>query len=189
MAKPVSLHFPKKLVFGDQCFGDFINYFLSLSFDKVYIVADPRVTRPLETLVCALEMEAKAVFDRFAEDYQNIHPELADFISEHAWETLGVYHVAPPAHHKRIRTTNMVERVNQELLRRSKVIRIFPNPKSCLRLFSALLKEWHEDWVSGRRYLNMDQLREWKAERAAHPQDRGPGDEQSPKKEKELTVA
>jgi len=61
-------------------------------------------------------------------------------------------------------------------LRRSKVIRIFPNPRSCVRLFSALLKEWHEDWVSGQRYLNMDRLREWEAERP-------------PMKGKELTVA
>jgi putative transposase len=137
---------------------------------------------------CERYEDAKAVMDQFAEDYQDIHPALAEFISEHAWETLGIYHVAPPAHHKRIRTTNMVERVNQELLRRSKVIRIFPNPKSCLRLFSALLKEWHEDWVYGRKYLNMDLLREWEAERRVHPQDRGPGGELPPMKRKELTV-
>jgi len=145
--------------------------------------------RLTEAWDCKEYEDAKAVLDQFAEDYQDIHPELADFISEHAWKTLGVYHVAPPAHHKRIRTTNMVERINQELLRRSKVIRIFPNPKSCVRLFSALLKEWHEDWVFGRKYLNMDLLREWEDERAAHPQDRGPGGELPPTKEKELTVA
>ncbi|MEZ5070824.1 MAG: IS256 family transposase [Bacteroidales bacterium] len=138
---------------------------------------------------CETYEEAIAVMNKMVEDYQEIHLDLADFISEHAWETLGVYHVAPPPHHKRIRTTNMVERINQELLRRSKVIRIFPNPKSCIRLFSALLKEWHEDWVSGRRYLNMDLLREWEAERAAQPLDRGPGAELPPMKEKELTVA
>jgi len=44
----------------------------------------------------------------------------------------------------------MIERINQELKRRSRVVRIFPNPLSCRRLFTALLKEWHEDWVSGR---------------------------------------
>jgi putative transposase len=37
-------------------------------------------------------------------------------------------------------------------------VRIFPNPKSCLRLASALLKEWHEDWITGRRYLRMEEL-------------------------------
>jgi putative transposase len=37
-------------------------------------------------------------------------------------------------------------------------VRIFPNPKSCLRLASALLKEWHEDWITGRHYLRMEEL-------------------------------
>ena len=50
------------------------------------------------------------------------------------------------------------ERVNQELLRRSRVVRIFPNPTSCLRLASASFREWHEDWISGRRYLRMEAL-------------------------------
>ena len=53
--------------------------------------------------------------------------------------------------------------MNQELKRRSRVVRIFPNRASCLRLASALLKEWHEDWVTGRRYLRMDPLAEWTA--------------------------
>jgi putative transposase len=48
--------------------------------------------------------------------------------------------------------------VNQELKRRSRVVRIFPNPASALRLATALLKEWHEDWVTGRRYLCMQPL-------------------------------
>ncbi len=53
--------------------------------------------------------------DQIAEDYQDEHPKLSELISEHSWETLGVYHAAPVAHHKRLRTTNMIERVNQEL--------------------------------------------------------------------------
>ena len=145
--------------------------------------------RLTEAWDCEEYEDAMAVFNQFAEDYQGIHPELADFISEHAWKTLGVYHVAPSAHHKRIRTTNMVERINQELLRRSKVIRIFPNPKSCIRLFSALLKEWHEDWVSGRRYLNMDLLAGFTAERLTHLPERAPADESTTTKKKKLTVA
>jgi len=46
--------------------------------------------------------------------------------------------------------------VNQELKRRSRVVRIFPNRESCRRLATALLKEWHEDWITGRRYLRME---------------------------------
>lgn len=69
--------------------------------------------------------------DQIVEDYQDKYPVLAELISEHAWENLGVYHAAPVEHHKRLRTTNMLERVNQELKRRNKVVRIFPYPKSC----------------------------------------------------------
>jgi len=90
-------------------------------------------------------------------------PDLAEFISENGWETLGVYDAAPIEHHKRLLTTNMLERVNQELKRRSKV---FPNPASCLRLFTALLKEWHEDWVYGRKYLDMEKLKEFEDDRS-----------------------
>jgi len=52
-----------------------------------------------------------------------------------------------------------------------------------------LLKEWHEDWAYGRKYLNIDLLDEWEAERRAHPQDRGPGGEIPLTKEKEIIVA
>jgi putative transposase len=142
-----------------------------------------------EAWACEEFEDARAVLDQLAEDYQDKYPNLSELIAEHAWETLGVYHAAPPAHHKRLRTTNMLERVNQELKRRSRVVRIFPNPKSCLRLFTALLKEWHEDWAYGRKYLNMDLLDEWAAERRAHPQDRGPGGELPLTKEREITVA
>ena len=46
--------------------------------------------------------------------------------------------------------------MNQELKRRSRVVRIFPNRESCRRLAAALVKEWHEDWITGRRYLRME---------------------------------
>lgn len=138
---------------------------------------------------CKEYEDAKAVLDQIAEDYQEKYHDLADFVSEHAWETLGVYHAAPAAHHKRLRTTNMIERVNQELKRRSKVVRIFPNPKSCLRLFTSLLKEWHEDWAYGRIYLKMDLLKEFESMRGAQQQERAPAVELQIKKEKEITVA
>jgi transposase-like protein len=88
-------------------------------------------------------------------------PQVADWLSEQAPATLTVFQVAPESHRRRLRTTNGIERVNQELKRRSKPVRIFPNPASCLRLFGALLKEQHEDWISGRRYLDMDRLEEF----------------------------
>ena len=94
--------------------------------------------------------------DKISKDYQDTYPELAELISEHGWQTLGVYIAAPVAYHIRLRTTNMVQRINQELKRQSKVFRIFPNTPSSPRLYSALLKEWHEDWVYGRKYLERE---------------------------------
>jgi transposase-like protein len=62
----------------------------------------------------------------------------------------------PFEHRRRIRTTNMLERVNQEIRRRTRVVNIFPNEASCLRLVSAILMEKDEDWQTGRRYLSFE---------------------------------
>jgi putative transposase len=53
-----------------------------------------------------------------------------------------------------------LERFNQELKRRTRVVRIFPNRGSCLRLVSALAVEQSEEWLTGRRYLDMSELAE-----------------------------
>jgi putative transposase len=58
----------------------------------------------------------------------------------------------------------MLERINQELKRRTNVIRIFPNPESCLRLVRALTVEIHEDWIKQHRHLNMELLIEHRKE-------------------------
>src|SRR6516165_8470316 len=66
--------------------------------------------------------------------------------------------------------TNMLKRLNEEIKRRTHVVRIFPNGESCLRLVRALAVETHENWLEQRRYLNMDDLHEHKkgALRARH---------------------
>lgn len=68
----------------------------------------------------------------------------------------------PEKYRKRLRSTNMQERLNEEIRRRERVIRIFPNDASALRLIGALLAEHHETWQE-RRYLDMDQFNEWTA--------------------------
>jgi putative transposase len=70
----------------------------------------------------------------------------------------------PESHRRRIRTTNGLERLNQEIKRRSRVVRIFPNRESCLRLVTALAVEASEEWVTGRRYLDMRELKEHRSE-------------------------
>ena len=60
----------------------------------------------------------------------------------------------------------MLERFIQEIRRREKVIRIFPNTESAYRLVGALCAETHEEWSTGRRYLNMDEYFQWRADRS-----------------------
>jgi transposase-like protein len=72
----------------------------------------------------------------------------------------------PEKYRKRLRTTNMVERFIQEIRRREKVIRIFPNTGSAYWLVGALCAETHEEWSTGRRYLNMDEYFQWQADRS-----------------------
>jgi transposase-like protein len=85
------------------------------------------------------------------------YPQLSEYIEETGEETLSIYHF-PMQHRKRLRTTNSLERFNEEIRRRSRVIRIFPNSQSCLRLVAALCMEMSEEWETGRRYLNMEYL-------------------------------
>jgi len=68
----------------------------------------------------------------------------------------------PEKYRKRLRTTNSVERLNEEIRRRERVIRIFPNRQSVIRLLGALLMEQYEKWASGRKYLNMEEYLSWR---------------------------
>lgn len=89
------------------------------------------------------------------------YPKLCNWVEENIEETFTFYRW-PLAHHKHLKSTNMLERLNEELKRRSHVIRIFPNPDSCQRLMRALAVEIHENWIEQHRYLNMELLREHK---------------------------
>ena len=62
----------------------------------------------------------------------------------------------PPAHRKRLRISNSIERLNREIKRRTRVVGLFPNDASLLRLVTALALEVSEDWESGRVYLSMN---------------------------------
>jgi len=91
--------------------------------------------------------------------WQEKYPKLCAWVEENIEETLTFYRL-PREHHKHLKSTNMLERINQELKRRTHVIRIFPNEESCLRLIRALAVEIHEDWIEAHRYLNMEMLRQ-----------------------------
>jgi transposase-like protein len=88
---------------------------------------------------------------------------LCDWVEANIEETLTFYRL-PLQHHKNLKSTNMLERLNEELKRRTLVVRIFPNTASCLRLIRALAVETHENWIEATRYLNMEYLKEHKKE-------------------------
>src|ERR1700731_714893 len=95
--------------------------------------------------------------------WQAKYPRLCNWVEDNIEETLTYYRLPLP-HHKHMKSTNMLERLNQELKRRTHVVRIFPNAESCLRLVRALAVEMHENWLEATRYLNMDHLKEHKKE-------------------------
>jgi len=92
------------------------------------------------------------------------YPKLCDWVEGSIEETFSYYRL-PLAHHKHMKSTNMLERLNEEIKRRTHVVRIFPNVASCLRLIRALAVETHENWIEATRYLNMGLLKEHKKER------------------------
>ena len=91
-------------------------------------------------------------------------PKLTDGVEDPLGETLTFYRL-PRAHHKHLKSTNMRERLNEEIKRRTRVVRIFPNTESCLRLVRALCVETHEAWLEDNRYLNRNLLKEQRRER------------------------
>ena len=95
--------------------------------------------------------------------WQKKYPKLTDWVEENIGQTLTFYRL-PRQHHKHLKSTNMLERLNEELRRRTRVVRIFPNAASCLRLVRALCAETHEDWLEDKRYLTMDFLWEVRKE-------------------------
>jgi putative transposase len=101
--------------------------------------------------------QARALARGCAGRWRRSHPAVAAALEEELEACLACYAV-PAAHRVRVRTTNGLERFNQELKRRTRVVRIFPNRAALLRLVTALAMEQSEEWVSGRRYLDMDRL-------------------------------
>ncbi len=93
------------------------------------------------------------------------YPKLCDWVENNIEETLTFYRL-PRQHHKNLKSTNLLERLNEEIKRRTLVVRIFPNTAACLRLVRALAVEMHENWIEATRYLNMEYLKEHKKEQA-----------------------
>lgn len=95
---------------------------------------------------------AEAYLAKLVHKYAQSAPRLADWLEKNIPEGLTVFNF-PPAHQRKLRTVNLLERLNRELDRRTRVVSIFPNEAACLRLIGALLMETDESWQTGRLYL------------------------------------
>jgi len=109
--------------------------------------------------------EARRRRDEFLEAFEKKVPKATACLEEAFDDAMAVM-ALPEKYRKRLRTTNMQERLNEEIRRRERVIRIFPNDESAWRLIGALLAEYNEQWQS-RRYLNMDEFNDWLTESEA----------------------
>jgi putative transposase len=103
--------------------------------------------------------EARRDLTAWLKRWQDKYPKLCAWVETNIEETFTFYRL-PRQHHKHLKSTNMLERLNEELKRRTHVIRIFPDEGSCLRLVRALAIETHEEWLESARYLDMEPLRE-----------------------------
>src|SRR6516165_6701505 len=108
--------------------------------------------------------EAKADIKAWIEKWQSRYSKLVAWVEDNIEETLTYYRL-PLAHHRNMKSTNMLERFNEQIRRRTRVARIFPNEASCLRLVRALAVEQHERWQEDHRYLNMAFLKEAQREK------------------------
>lgn len=105
--------------------------------------------------------EARADLAAWLKKWGARYQKLCDWVEANLEETLTFYRL-PRQHHKNLKSTNLLERLNEEIKRRTLVVRIFPNEASCLRLIRALAVEMHENWIEATRYLNREDLREHK---------------------------
>jgi transposase-like protein len=114
------------------------------------------VAEDIRTIFNAPDQEtAKIYLKKVVEKYADIAPKLADWMEVNISEGFTVF-AFPRAHQRRLRTSNYLERLSQEIKRRTRVVRVFPNELSCLRLISAILMEIGEEWEYGRLYLEME---------------------------------
>ena len=103
--------------------------------------------------------EARRELRAWQEKWEGKYGRLTEWVDDNIEETLTCY-TLPKMHRKRMRTTNTLERMNQEIKRRTRIVRVFPNQESCQRLVRAVSVEIHERWLTGNQFLDMGLLRD-----------------------------
>jgi putative transposase len=137
-------------------------HFLRNALDHLPRKADDDCLQELRWIYDRRDLkEAQADLAAWLKRWESRYPKLTDWAEDNIGETLTFYRL-PRQHHKHLKSTNLLERLNEEIKRRTLVVRIFPNPSSCLRLVRALCAETHETWLEDNRYINMDLLKEQK---------------------------
>ena len=122
------------------------NYSPNLSMRK-------EIAQSIRDIYQAISLEeAKTRIQKTIDEYKEKASRFVEWLEENFEEGLTFYQF-PREHWKKIRTSNSLERVNQEIKRRTSIARLFPNEESCKRLVTAILVEIHEDWISGKRYM------------------------------------
>lgn len=149
MVRAIGRHFQN--VVWQRCQVHFVRNALSLCGVR----ERPLVLRLMKAITESPTREAaSSAIEQAIAELEKWAPKAARLLEEHGEEILSVYGL-PEAHRKRMRTTNLLERQNQELKRRTRVVRVFPNQQSCLRLVCALLMETNQEWME-RLYLRME---------------------------------
>jgi putative transposase len=149
-------------VLSEAAFQRCYVHFLRNALDHLPRKADDACLQELRWIYDRRELaEARADLAAWLKKWSPRYEKLTGWVEENIDETLTYYRL-PRQHHKHMKSTNMLERLNEEIKRRTHVVRIFPNAASCLRLVRALAVETHENWLEANRYLNMDDLKEQK---------------------------
>jgi putative transposase len=149
MRRAIDRHFQGAM--WQRCQVHFVRNLLNhtAAREKAFVLGLLKAITEAPTLVAARKALSEAV-----EALGRRAPKAAALLDAYGEEILAVYQL-PEAHRKRMRSTNMLERVNQEIKRRTRVIRIFPNEQACVRLVSTLMMELNQEWME-RIYLNME---------------------------------
>jgi len=146
LVKAIGRHFQGAL--WQRCQVHFVRNLCSLVSKK----DRPRIVEMLREITTAQTyVSARKRMDEAIESLEKIHPKVAKMLEKNGEDILTVYQL-PVWQRRGMKSTNMLERYNQELKRRTRVVRIFPHQESCLRLVTAMAMETSEEWMV-RRYL------------------------------------
>src|SRR5438270_508971 len=152
-----------KTITEELCGHEFSSSTISRIVQKLDEELAQFAQRRLEEPYPYLILEARQDLSAWLLKWGKRYAKLCAWVEENIEETLSFYRL-PRQHHKNLKSTNMLERLMEEIKRRTLVVRIFPNAPACLRLVRALAVETHENWIEAMQYLNMDPLREQKKE-------------------------